>query len=465
VQFATKIWPQSIAGQIRTLLVLSVVLGAALTAALAAYLYRDLESGGYREALAAARAARIARVVRETEHAHSDAEIAAVLATARLARIDVEEIPVAQVSVAPPGRWHSTNVMHSIEDQLVQTWGITPLMRGHESNASESIVIDIGAGRALAFQAVAPLAAGWSIAAGAVLIITIVIFGMLFLSLYAVRWVTAPLSSIARAARAFGHAPTQGQALGEKGPREIVQVASALNEMRDRIRLLVEERTRMLLAISHDLRTPLTRLCLRAERIPDPGLREAITNDLVAVTEMLGETLAFLRDGGRSESPRRVDLPSLLRTICGEFTDIGHTVSYEGPAHFPFVCRDRALTRAVTNVVENATKHGKVICVFLDVSDCECLTIDVSDDGPGIPVELREKVLEPFFKVDSARQGSARPGFGLGLAIARDVVRAHGGDVVIIGNQRGGATVQMRLVTTGGESAASARRSVPSAAA
>ena len=140
-------------------------------------------------------------------------------------------------------------------------------------------------------------------------------------------------------------------------------------------------------------------------------------------------------------------------------------MSYEGPAHFPFVCRDRALTRAVTNVVENATKHGKVICVFLDVSDCECLTIDVSDDGPGIPVELREKVLEPFFKVDSARQGSARPGFGLGLAIARDVVRAHGGDVVIIGNQRGGATVQMRLVTTGGESAASARRSVPSAAA
>jgi signal transduction histidine kinase len=449
VQFARTIWPQSIAGQIRTLLVLSVVLGAVLTAALAAYLYRDLETGGYREALAAARAARIATVVRKTERAHSNAEIAAVLATARLARIDVEDIPIAQASASPPGHWHSAYVVQSIEDQLVQTWGITPLMRGDASDASKSIVIDIGAGRALAFQAVAPVAAEWSIAAGAVLIITVMIFGMFFLSLYAVRWVTAPLSSIAAAARAFGHAPTQGQALSEEGAREIVQVASALNEMRERIRLLVEERMRMLLAISHDLRTPLTRLRLRAERIPDPGLRDAMMNDLVAVTEMLGETLAFLRDGGRSESPRRVDLPSLLRTICGEFTDIGHNVSYEGPARLPFVCRDRALARAVTNVVENATKHGKVISVALDVSSPDCLIIDVSDDGPGIPVELREKVLQPFYKIDPARQDPAgRAGFGLGLAITQDVVRAHGGDIALAGNDRGGLTVQLRLAAS-----------------
>ena len=248
-----------------------------------------------------------------SESERSSAEIASLLATARRNRIDVEEIPIAQISAPPPGRWPSKEVLHSVEDQLEQTWGITPLIRADASGASEAIVIDIGAGRALAFHAVTPVVTGLLIA-GAVLIIAVVIFGMLFLSLYAVRWVTAPLSSIAAAARDFGHAPTQGQALSEEGPREIVQVASALNEMRERIRLLVEERTRMLLAISHDLRTPLTRLRLRAERIPDPGLREAMMNDLVAVTEMLGETLAFLRDGARSESPRRVDLPSLLRT-------------------------------------------------------------------------------------------------------------------------------------------------------
>jgi signal transduction histidine kinase len=219
-----------------------------------------------------------------------------------------------------------------------------------------------------------------------------------------------------------------------------------LNEMRERIRLLIEERTRMLLAISHDLRTPLTRLRLRAERILDPGLREAMMNDLVAVTEMLGETLAFLRDGGRSESPRRVDLPSLLRTICGEFADIGHNVSYAGPARLPVICRDRALARAVTNVVENATKHGKVISVALEVPSTARLRIDVSDDGPGIPADLREKVLEPFFKIDAARQGpEGRAAFGLGLAITRDIVRAHGGDIVLTENDRGGLTVQLWL--------------------
>ena len=195
MQFARTIWPQSIAGQIRALLVLSVVLGAVLTAALAAYFYRELETGGYREAVAAARAARIATVVRETERAHSNAEIAAVLAAARLARIDVEDIPIAQASTAPPGRWYSTNGVHSIEDQLVQTWGITPLMREEASDASKSIVIDIGAGRALAFQAIAPPGTTLMIVAEAVLMIAVVIFGMLFLSLYAVRWVMAPLSS------------------------------------------------------------------------------------------------------------------------------------------------------------------------------------------------------------------------------------------------------------------------------
>jgi signal transduction histidine kinase len=445
MQLAKTIWPKSIAGQIRTLLVLSVVLGGALTAALTVYVYRELEIGGHREAMAAVQAARIAFVVREIGHARSNAEIAAVLATARRSGIDVEEIPIAQISAPPPGRWRSKEVLHSVEDQLAQTWGITPLIRADASGASEAIVIDIGAGRALAFQAAGPAVTGVLIA-GAVLIIAVVIFGMLFLSLYAVRWVTAPLSSIAAAARDFGHAPTQGQALSEEGPREIVQVASALNEMRERIRLLVEERTRMLLAISHDLRTPLTRLRLRAERIPDPGLREAMMNDLVAVTEMLGETLAFLRDGARSESPRRVDLPSLLRTICGEFADIGHNVSYDGPARFPVTCRDRALARAVTNVVENATKHGKVISVALEVPSTECLRIDVSDDGPGIPADLREKVLEPFFKIDPARlDPGGRAGFGLGLAITRDIVRAHGGHIALTGNDRGGLTVQLWL--------------------
>jgi len=426
---------------------MSVLLGVALTAAVAAYFYRDSTT-----TVGAARAARVAAIVRQAERTRSDADLEAVLALAQRARVEVEELPVAQVAAPPRGRWRSVSMRRSIEEELEHTWGITPLSCCDAAGAADSIVVDIGAGRALAFEEVSAGVARRVLAGGAILIIAVVIFGMLLLSLYAVRWVTAPLSSIAAAARAFGQAPGQGQPLSEDGPREIAQVAAAMNEMRERIRALVEERTRLLLAISHDLRTPLTRLRLRVERVAEPALRESMMNDVVAVTGMLGETLSYLRDGGRSESPRRVDLPSLLRTVCGEFTDVGHTVTYEGPPRLAVICRDRALARAVTNVVENATKHGKVVWVGLTILSPTRLQIEVSDDGPGIPVELREKVLEPFFKVDPARQDAAgRGGFGLGLAITRDIMRAHGGDIVLTGNERGGLTVQLCLMTHGTE--------------
>src|SRR4029077_601091 len=131
----------------------------------------------------------------------------------------------------------------------------------------------------------------------------------------------APLLSIAAAARSFGHFSTEGGAPSEEGPREITQVAEALKDMRKRVRSLVDERTHMLQAISHDLRTPLTRLRLRVERLHDASMRENMLQDIVIVSDMLGETLAFLREGCRSEAAQLVDVPSLLQTICAQFTD------------------------------------------------------------------------------------------------------------------------------------------------
>jgi len=269
---------------------------------------------------------------------------------------------------------------------------------------------------------------------------------MLLLSIYAVRWVTAPLAEVASAATSFGRSPQAHEALSRRGPREITQVTDALNDMRTRIRQLLEDRTRMLVAISHDLRTPLTRLRLRAERINQDGLRTAILGDLIKVGRMLDETLDYLRDDARSEPVSLIDLPSFLQTICSDFTDTGHAVSYAGPVRLSYACHPRALSRAVTNIVENAVKHGGTVSVALGAIAGDAVKIEVSDDGPGIPAALRDKVFEPFFKVDDARREN-NSGFGLGLSIAKEIIKRHGGGIEMRPAEPAGLRVIMVLPT------------------
>jgi signal transduction histidine kinase len=276
------------------------------------------------------------------------------------------------------------------------------------------------------------------------LLLIIVVFSALLLSLYAVRWVVAPLAEVASAAASFGRSPQAHAALNRRGPREIIQVTDALNDMRTRIRQLLDDRTRMLAAISHDLRTPLTRLRLRAERINEDGLRTPILRDLTRVNRMLDDTLEYLRDHARSEPLTRVDLPSFLQTICSDFADMGHSVSYVGPDRFSYACHPRALLRAVTNIVENAIKHGNTVSVVLGVNANKPVKIEVSDDGPGIPAPLREKVFEPFFKIDNARRQD-NSSYGLGLSIAQEIIKRHGGGIEMHSGQPTGLRVVMVL--------------------
>src|SRR3546814_479535 len=170
----------------------------------------------------------------------------------------------------------------------------------------------------------------------------------------------------------------------------------------------------MLAAISHDQRTPLARLQLRAERIADQELREGMLREIAQVTRMLDFTLNYLREDVRSESASRIDLPSVLQTICAEFADVGHAVSYEGPGRLTWTCRPSVLTRAISNVIDNAVKHGSEVTVALRTRNDGAVEIDVADDGPGIASSLREKVFDPFFKGDNARSSAKRSGFGLG---------------------------------------------------
>jgi signal transduction histidine kinase len=181
----------------------------------------------------------------------------------------------------------------------------------------------------------------------------------------------------------------------------------------------------------------------------DENLREGMLRDIATVNDMLTETLTYLREAGSQEPIHRIDLPSLLQTICAEFIDVGHSVSYEGPGRLTFACRAHALTRALANVIDNATKHGSSVVVALRQLDPATVQIDVADDGPGIASELLDKVLEPFFKVDTARPSGSRTGFGLGLSIARDVIKADGGTIELLNRAPHGLTVRLCLPSGG----------------
>ncbi|MCL6706286.1 ATP-binding protein [Pseudomonas sp. R2.Fl] len=265
---------------------------------------------------------------------------------------------------------------------------------------------------------------------------------MVLFSVFAVWAITRPLRRIASAAMRADL--SLGPALfEERGSVEIVALARALNSMQKRISTMVDARTRMLRGVSHDLRTPLTRLRLRAERVPEEENRQALLADIERIDRLLKESLSYLRDNHQAESFERADLASILQTVCDEFGDVGHEIAYLGPARLIANFKPLAITRAVTNLCENATKFGRHVRVELG-SDGNTATIDVSDDGPGIPPEHRSRVLEPFYKVDTAR-GGADAGFGLGLSIVAEIVEAHQGRLELLERQPTGLIARITL--------------------
>ncbi|MCF8488310.1 MAG: hypothetical protein K9H18_04015 [Rhodospirillum sp.] len=234
-------------------------------------------------------------------------------------------------------------------------------------------------------------------------------------------------------------------ALPEEGPVEIQRLCRALNDMRDRILAMLDARVRLIRAISHDLRTPLTRLRLRAERIPDEDQRRAVIGDLDQITALVEATLGYLRDGKDHDPFQKVDLASLLSTVADEFSDVGLPVSYEGPNHLVWIGAPGAMARAISNLCDNGVRFASAITLRLTAT-ADRVQIDVADNGPGIDSDLRDKVLEPFQTGDPARERSgSHQGFGLGLSIMLDIVRNHGGDASLLDNPGGGLLVRIDL--------------------
>jgi signal transduction histidine kinase len=226
----------------------------------------------------------------------------------------------------------------------------------------------------------------------------------------------------------------------------------AFNTMQHRLQRYVEDRTRMLAAISHDLRTSLTRLRLRIEFIDDEQQHTKAEQDLADMEAMLAATLTFARDDAAEEEPQKVDLAKLLHTLCDDLVDMGKTVEYHGPESLPCQCRPVALQRAISNVLNNAINYGSSANVTLQSLD-NGQEIVIKDNGPGIPDNMMEKVFEPFIRLDKARTRSTDAnmgGSGLGLSITRSVMRSHGGDVNLSNHPDGGLLVRLFLPVSAG---------------
>jgi signal transduction histidine kinase len=350
--------------------------------------------------------------------------------------LDIESLPADLPAMYEPD---SLN-LHSLHRRLGNNYRIFPLPQGEDTD-KVGIALPDGAmisAKILPDQRQRPFWIGpWMVT------LMFAVISVTLLGLWAARALTAPLSSFAKAAESFS---LNGAAapLPERGPEEIRSVAKALNRMRERISALIDDQTKMLAAISHDLRTPITRMRLRSEFIEDDVHRSRMLSDLDQMRSMLESVLSFLRNDRKLESMTLVDIAITLELVTDQFADMGHRVAYDGPAHAMATVRPDDLHRSVTNLVENAVRFGAEAMIRLRMSP-DTATIDVEDDGPGIADARKRVMLEPFVRGDDARNMDEAAGFGLGLSIAHAIVLAHGGELSLNDRQPHGLIVRIEL--------------------
>lgn len=262
------------------------------------------------------------------------------------------------------------------------------------------------------------------------------------LSLLAVRWATRPLNALADAADELGR-NIDRPPMQEKGPLEVARAARAFNTMQGRLASYVRDRTRVLAAMSHDLKTPITRLRLRAELLGDPQVREKFTRDLDEMESMVGATLDFLRGQESGERVQPVDVMALLESLQVDLRETGGQVEIAGAAAKPYPGAPQALKRCLGNLIENAVKYGRSARVLVDDNDAR-LEIRIQDAGHGLPPDQLEKVFEPFYRIEDSRSRETG-GTGLGLTIARGIAEAHGGELSLRNREGGGLEATLKL--------------------
>lgn len=277
------------------------------------------------------------------------------------------------------------------------------------------------------------------------IVIALVLLSTLIVTLIATRRLARPLEHFAQGARRFG-VDFRAPPIEPLGPHEIRQAILAFNAMQAQLQYFIKDRTQMLAAISHDLRTPLTRMRLRGEFVDDPEQQQRLFRDVDEMQAMINSALDFFRDDARLEQATPFDLAELLQTLLDDYRDQSIEVAFAGPPRLVYFGRPLGLKRVMTNLLDNAIKYGHEAMIEV-AQGPEQVTVCVRDRGPGIAVEFHEQVFEPFFRLESSRNRSTG-GVGLGLSAARAIVREHGGELTVRNREGGGLEAWVVLPLT-----------------
>lgn len=277
---------------------------------------------------------------------------------------------------------------------------------------------------------------------GTLLSTSLMAVGALLVALLLVRFQTRPLSVFANAVSRIARGPVPSP-VEEGGPKEVRELATAFNDMQARIARLIDDRTHALAAVSHDLKTPITRLRFRSEELQDAVLRQSITADLDEMERMIDQTLSYLKEERGDEEVKPVDLVAILETVTDDVIDAGGAASLAGSASAVVYGRRPALKRAFSNLIGNAVKYGQRAETNVADGGNE-VWITIADQGPGISLADRKRALQPFVRLEPSRN-SETGGFGLGLSIADAVIRGHGGRLELRNGDRSGLIVTVVL--------------------
>jgi signal transduction histidine kinase len=447
-----RLWPRSLFGRLTLVLLLGLIVAQAISAAISLS-ERDDALFRFSDAQWALRVAQAVRLM-DSLDAHERQRIAGIITTPRLLVSLSAQPPVSGKSDPQSDDFQAAlkDVLGSERQVRVVVAELTPAqsMAGVPADVkvtrierSEHVVTEVQLkdGSWVNFDHPRP----WSVVDSPMrlmLSLAVLLLSVLLLSFLAVRWVTRPLSTLARAADELGrdiHRPP----LAEEGPLEVRAAAAAFNTMQARLRDYIYERTRILTAVSHDLRTPITRLRLRAELLADEELKAKLVRDLQEMEGMTNATLSFLRGFEDREMLQSVDLMALLESLETDSVDTGYDVQLHGRVDRPVMLRPRALRRLLDNLVINAIRYGRRAIVTVEDLGRD-VVIRVRDAGAGIPPQELEKVFEPYYRLETARSQDGG-GTGLGLSIARNIAELHGGTLILQNHPAGGLEAILTL--------------------
>ncbi|MEZ9702449.1 HAMP domain-containing histidine kinase [Vibrio sp. 10N.261.46.E12] len=259
-----------------------------------------------------------------------------------------------------------------------------------------------------------------------------------------IKKITKPLQLLSQASQQLGRGEVV-EPIAEHGAKDITETIRAFNQMNQRVQRFGEDRARLLAALSHDLRTPITSMLLRVEMMPDSDDRDALLKTLEEMQLMSESTLSFMKQSSDTEATQPVEVNAFLGSLCEDLVEVGYSIEFKESDSATLLCRPVSLKRALRNLIENGAKYGAHAEVSLSIPDQRLLIIEIQDSGDGIPEEQFEQVFEPFYRIETSRNRETG-GTGLGMAIARNIIRSHGGNVEL-SNQQAGLLVRVELPT------------------